>query len=133
MAEDLGLYERLFMRAYDLQWGEDGTKLIVQDADIEHAYKLLITMRNTLRLCAEQFTRYGDDEKAQLDSSHLSLVETMRLTENMNRNHGIAGLLKQLLETSPKPTSVGWKDIATAPQNGRRIRLLGRTENGAVY
>jgi hypothetical protein len=137
------LYERLFMRAYEIELTQieddagklvDGkSRVVPKDSDLVQAYQLLIAQRHVLLLCARQFRRYGDDEQRQLDNSHLSMVESQGLKARIERNHGIAGIIEGLISTSPAVPPDDWRLIKTAPQDGRPIRLLGKREDGTTY
>jgi hypothetical protein len=136
-------YVRLFTRAYDIEMttqeiGEGlvtniRTRRVVKDDDLAQAYELLVLMRKTLGHCANQFKAYGTVEKHRIETEHLTLVEKQDLQANMERNLGIAGIIESVLADTPEPSAHDWKPIATAPQSGRPIRLLGKREDGSTY
>ena len=136
-------YLRLFGRAYDIEMTKEEddqgvvtslrTRRIEKDADLALAYDLLVLMRKTLGYCADQFKAYGMVEKHRIEHEHLTLVEKQDLVANMERNLGISGVIERVLTEAPKSTVTDWKPIATAPQSGRPIRLLGKREDGSTY
>lgn len=140
---EMNLYERLFMRAYDIEMVQEmdehdqvtamRSRLVPKDDDLVQAYRLLIEMRKTLDLCARQFRTYGRTEQHRRATEHLSLVENIKLRESEDRNLGIAAIVENMLADAPQLPAGGWQPISTAPQDGSPIRLLGRMEGGQPY
>lgn len=102
----------------------------VADPDLVEVYEHMTKMREALALCHNQFIHYAEGHEVKR-GGHMSLVETQQLEEKIERNRGIAKVLEQFLD--PTPSIELWMPISAAPQDGSRIRALGRRTNGQVY
>ena len=147
--DDLSFYEKLFMLGHDIELtrtveddqdpedlsvpGYVSQRIITKEPTLALAYHLLVQMRGALIQCMNQFMWYGNESDQQLQTAHLSLVERQDLEGKRNRDLGIAKALNAIITDTPSMPDSEWQDIATAPQDGRPVRLLGKYFNGRPY
>lgn len=132
MDKPLNLYEKLHMLAYEVAEVAGGESIaVVRDPDMVQVYHTLIRMRWALLTCRDQFTTYLNiDEDHREDS--MTLVERQGLNERIERHTHLVKTLNGLIKSIPELPGA-WLDIATAPQTGKPIRLLGKRSDGTTY
>ena len=133
MDKPLNLYEKLHILAYETHEDDGGTASnIVRDPDMALVYHTMIRMRWAMVMCRNQFDTY-----VMIDEDHLgdtmTLVEQQALDERLKRHRGLVKTLDNLIRTTPELPASDWQDIATAPQNGKPVRLLGKRDDGSTY
>jgi len=151
MTEDreLSFYEKLFMLGHDIELtrtvegdqdpddlsvpGHVTQRIVTKEPTLALAYHLLVQMRGALIQCLNQFASYAAESESQLQSAHLSLVERQQLEHKRDRDLGIAKALNTIIVETPALPDTEWQDIATAPQDGSLIRLLGKYFTGHPY